>query len=677
MNSKLLRGVSLATLALCLTHAGARAQDAEESEGVVIGADGVVFLDTVTVFATKREEDPFDIDGAVEVATPEDLLPRNFIKVDQLDRVFADVNIRQRSSRAYTNITIRGQSSVDFYNPTAQVYVDGLPQDQTTFAQLLPTGLEQVELLYGPQGTLYGRNAIGGVFNIVTRKPDDVFRVEGTGAAGNLDYDGALLVNVPIVPDALFADFSIAGLKEEGEYEQVYSDQNIGDSEEWTGRVRVRYAPSESPWDIMLTASHDDLDSDEEQFVPEADFDQRTALPYPSHYTLETDSYGASVAYDLGFAEIKSLTGYQDRVLDRTIQGYYTPETQTTLSEELRLSSYEDDGSTFDYVFGLFAQRLDFEREFPAFMQTSKQTIDSYAAFGELTWHITDRFDVTPGLRFDYEKADATAVGAVALQNSDSWTAVSPKIAVGYDFTDTWRAYALYSTGFKPGGFTRNVTIYNISYAYDPQHTDNFEIGTKVKAFDGRVEFSAAAYYNITDDYQLFVGIQPVQYLQNVGEVEAKGVDFTVKAHLTDRLQITGALAFNETEFTKYENPYMPTLNYTGNTVPYAPPVTANFNVAYNFAIPNLPGDLTVHGGVSYIGETWFDESNTVGQDAYALLDAGLTWKASGNFSFDIFIDNITDETYAVYGYDSGTALGALYQLGQGRSFGGRLNVRY
>ncbi|MGL1446924.1 Plug domain-containing protein, partial [Vibrio parahaemolyticus] len=78
------------------------------------------------------------------------------------DRLFPDVNVRARSSRAYSNFTIRGQSSVDFYNPTVQVYVDGLPQDQTTFSQLLPQNLDRVELLYGPQGTLYGRGAVGG-----------------------------------------------------------------------------------------------------------------------------------------------------------------------------------------------------------------------------------------------------------------------------------------------------------------------------------------------------------------------------------------------------------------------------------------------------------------------------------------------------------------------------------
>mgnify|MGYP002177920857 FL=1 len=144
MNSTLLRGVSLATLALGLAQSAAHAQDAQDAQDtdeVIVSADGAILLDTLMVTATKRDEDPFEIDGAVEVAKPENLTPRNFIKFNQLDRVFADVNIRQRSSRAYSNITIRGQSSVDFYNPTAQALGHGLPHDQHSLPQLLPPRL--------------------------------------------------------------------------------------------------------------------------------------------------------------------------------------------------------------------------------------------------------------------------------------------------------------------------------------------------------------------------------------------------------------------------------------------------------------------------------------------------------------------------------------------------------
>ncbi|MEM7123441.1 MAG: TonB-dependent receptor [Pseudomonadota bacterium] len=667
MTRRLLPFALLPVVALGLSHQEVFAED----------EDTVIILNPITVVGTKRDEDPFEVDGMIAVVEPEELYSRDFLMVDQLDRVFADVNIRQRSSRAYTNVTIRGQSSVDFYNPTTQIYIDGLPQDQTLFGQLLPQALEQVELLYGPQGTLYGRGAVGGVFNIVTRKPDNVLSADATGSYGNLQHDGALLVNIPLVDEMLFADFALAGMKEQGEYRQAVTNKAIGDSNIWNGRARLRYAPYDSPWDIMVTAAHDDVSSDEEQYVQAFNIERRIALPVSSQYTLDTNSYSATVSYDLGFAELTSFTGYQDRDLDRTIFGSYTPETQWTLSEEVRLATVPDDERAIDYVVGLYAQRLDFERNVPAAFQTSQQTIDTYAVFGEATWHATDRLDVTPGLRFDYERADATAVGAVTLSNSDSWSAVSPKFALGYALEDDWRVYGLYSTGFKAGGFTRNVSPANIAFSYDPQYTHNFEVGTKLMALDGLLEFSAAAYYNITKDYQLFVGLQPNQYLQNVGEVEGRGIDFMLTAYPTDQLAVTGNLAFNNTEFTEYANPTTPGVDLTGNTVPYAPPVTANLNVVYDLDIAPRNGDLAVHGGITYVGEIYFDETNTIGQGGYTLLDAGITWTFNENVSASAYIDNITDKTYAVYGFNGGPFLGNLFQLGEGRNYGARLTLSF
>ena len=150
---------------------------------------------------------------------------------------------------------------------------------------------------------------------------------------------------------------------------------------------------------------------------------------------------------------------------------------------------------------------------------------------------------------------------------------MTPKVALGYKLTEAWRLYGLYSTGFKPGGIVRNVVLPLPNYTYNPQYTDNFEAGTKYRSADGRTELWAAAYYNVSQDYQLFVGAQPIQILQNAGEVEAKGINVTAKTYIGEDTRLTAGLGLNETKFTEYRNPASPA-NYTGNTVPYAPEVT-------------------------------------------------------------------------------------------------------
>lgn len=127
-------------------------------------------------------QEAFEVPATVAIVEAQELQDRGIASAGELDRAFVGTNIRSRSNRAYTNVTVRGQSSVDYYEPSVQLYVDGLPQDPSIFSQLLPAGLDSVELLYGPQGTLYGRGAIGGVINVVTRKPDNELRVDTAGA---------------------------------------------------------------------------------------------------------------------------------------------------------------------------------------------------------------------------------------------------------------------------------------------------------------------------------------------------------------------------------------------------------------------------------------------------------------------------------------------------------------
>lgn len=306
----------------------------------------------------------------------------------------------------------------------------------------------------------------------------------------------------------------------------------------------------------------------------------------------------------------------------------------------------------------------------------SEQTIDSYAAFADLTWHASERLDINPGIRFDYETVDAHAQGGVSLDDSDSFSAVSPKLGATYALTDDWRAYGLFSTGFKAGGFTRTLTPANIAFTYEPQQTYNGEVGIKYRAPDGWLEGSLAAYYNVTTDYQMFVGVQPVQYLQNVGEVTAKGVDLSVTARPTDRLEVSAAVGYNHTTFTDYSNPVTPGVDRTGNTVPYAPELTGNLSLAYTFDLADGWGQLTPRLGMTYASEIFFDETNTIGQGDVTLVDLGVKWRVNDKVVADAFVNNVFDETYAVYGFQF-PQYGNLYQLGSGRAYGGRISFAF
>ncbi|NIF29085.1 TonB-dependent receptor [Pantoea sp. Tr-811] len=637
-----------------------------------------VELPAVTVKATKRDQPLQDIAGAADVATADEILPRGLHRVDQLDRVFTDVNIRQRSSRAFDNFTIRGQSSPDFYNPAAQLLIDGLPQDQALLSQLLPQGLEQVEILYGPQGTLYGRGAVGGVVNVVTRKPDDQARLDATVDANKRGQGVQLMASGPLVPGALFGDIAVGTRDDRGELKDMYTGSRLGDNDDSNGRVRLRYAPDGSPLDVMVTAARDVTHSDEEYFIVNGNKDARRVLPMASHYRLATNSYGLHVDYDLGPMVLSALTGYQTRDNERTVFGSYTPEQQRTISQELRLASRQAPGNTFDFVTGLYAEDLDFKRQIPLYALDSHQDIRSYAAYGELTWHATDRLDITPGIRFEQQRTDVdTRFAALSMDNDKRDNATSPKLGINYKLTDDVSVYALFSTGFKAGGFTRAVTPQNIDFSYSPQKARNYEVGFKANLFDNSLELAGAAYLMKIKDYQLSVGPVEGQYLQNVGDARTRGASLTAKWQATEALRVKAGVAVNKSEFRHYQDPTGASSNdLSGNILPYAPRSTANLAAEYAFELGNGMA-LIPHVGVSYIGKTYFDEANTMVQGGYSLLDAGVSWQVNRNLSADFYVDNLADKTYAVYAFDAGAPIGTAYQVGEGRLAGVRLNLSF
>jgi pesticin/yersiniabactin receptor len=631
--------------------------------------------DVIIVTASKRPQPIGSIDGLVAVAMSDNLDLRGFQGVEQLDRLFADLSLRARSSRAYANVTIRGQSSADFYNPSAQLFVDGLPQDQALFFQLLPVGLDRVETLYGPQGTLYGRGAVGGVINVVTRKPGDGPMIQGTGAVTELGETGQVLATLSLVPDTLQGDALVAMRREQGALSGLSTGRTLGGSSGETARLRLHYAPAGGGIDLMASVQRGVLRSDEEYFVPAPYLDQRRALEVPSHYRLRTDSYGFTASFDLGFATLTALTGYQDRDLDRTIFGSHTPETQRTFNQELRLASVG--GGAVDYVAGLYYEDLRFTRIVPAYTLGSRQVIRTMAAFGELSWHATDKLDITPGLRVSRELTHAdTSYGPLSLANRDEATSLLPKLALGYQANKALRLHAIFSTGFKAGGFTRAVTPATIAFSYDPQHSYNFELGAALRSADGRTEASLSAYYVVNTGFQLSVGPVSGMYLQNVGTTRAKGLNLNGRLEPVDDLTLTLSGSLNKSWFSRYDNPANPGIDLAGNRMPYAPEAMLNASLRYDITLPGF-GRLSPHGGISLIGRSWFDEANSLGQTGYALLDAGLSWQAKTGLALDLYGDNLTDRHYTTYGFDAGPGIGPVYQLGKGRELGVRARAAF
>ncbi len=249
---------------LALSGADSRAQD----------AGGGTILDKITITATKRAQEIGKVDSSVTVVTGEELAQRGVRTVDDLPKVFPGVSMGNRGNRVYSNVTVRGISSPDYFNPTVQVYVDGVPQLPSSFAQML-TDVERVELLRGPQGTLYGANAYGGVINIITKRNDaNRFYVET-----NISLDEPSLEiggTAAVVPDALYFDYASSFRHFSGDIDDATTGKDdINTSNNGYGRATLRYAPTGGDFDAAFSYSKEKLLSHEELYSFQADVDDR------------------------------------------------------------------------------------------------------------------------------------------------------------------------------------------------------------------------------------------------------------------------------------------------------------------------------------------------------------------------------------------------------------------
>ncbi|WP_245281530.1 TonB-dependent receptor [Rhizobium sp. AAP43] len=646
---------------------------------------GETVLDAITVTAGKREQELGKVDASVTVVSGEELAARGIATVEDLQKVFPGFSMGNRGNRVYANVTVRGMSSPDYFNPTVQVYVDGVPQLPSAYSQML-ADVERVELLRGPQGTLYGANAYGGVINIVTKKRDaNRFYVETNVSPDEptVEVGGAAV----LLPDTLYLDYAAKFEHFSGDIDDAATGKDdVNTSNNGYGRATLRYAPVGGDFDAALSYSRERLSSHEELYSFDADVDDRIYRSdlYGDIPLLERDLTSVSGQWNYRFGDftLSGITSYQNSDVRRDFSAgagsrYAWPQEDETISQELRLA-YE--GEIVSGVGGVWYSHNDFMGWKSAIApyygaSTNNVVSDSVAAFGELTWHANDRLDLTGGLRATYDRSSIDAYRADSFgtgmgfdfEEKADFTSLQPKFAAGYQLSPDMRLIGVISRGYKPGGFNHSISSTIDAASYDAETAWNFEAGVKSTLLDGDLDLSATVYHIRSSDKQIYVGMIGQQFIRNAGVAVSTGIELEAAWRATDRLTLTGNAAFGRSEFTDFTDPYTG-VSYDGNSVPYAPDVTAHVNIAYLVSGEWFDGRLTANLGANAYSQTYFDEANSSGQDAYATFDASFDFAKDDGLSARLYVQNIADTPYKTSGYSNGTY--ELGTLGKGRTLG-------
>ena len=580
--------------------------------GSVVAQDARPVFEEVIVTAEKRTESLQDLSQAVTALSDEDLDNRQITTFVDLSAIAPGVNIAKNEGFK-TVITIRGvgneanQNAIA--NPSVSYHLDGIYVASPFALQTDFLDLERIEVLRGPQGTLFGQNSTGGAINVITKAPttDEVY---GTAdlTLGNYDLVRARgAINVPM-GDSVAMRASIATNQHDGFSENVILDQELDDADSISGRLRFLIEPTDT-FRVHLTAQYFDEDRNgaaQKGLLDTTRDARKLRQDSPAEYQLTSEIYSAVLEWDLEPFTVKSLTSYQhDDVLIRRdndrndldslppfalLPSFYDAETSDlkTFTQEFNLISGDPLFGKLDWVAGVFyldteiegeiLERLDFgfDGEFDpftvedvynfngdfGFISDAAPTRESVSVYGQGTWNFNDEWRTVFGLRYTDDEVTSEVTNFYGRSGTESLEVQSDKITgrlvLEHDFNDYTMGYVSFTRGFKPGGSNLTFGLEDeiapivVLPTYEEEVVDAYEIGLKTDLADGRVRINTAAFYYDYEGLQ-YQATDPEVFQGGVGNIpesEIYGAELEFAAFLTDNLVLDARMAWLETEIT-------------------------------------------------------------------------------------------------------------------------------
>ncbi len=542
------------------------------------------------------------------------------------------------------------------------IYVDQVYYSRIASATFDFTDTERIEVLRGPQGTLYGKNTTAGAINITTRKPSFTPEARIELTTGNYQFIQAKAsVSGPLIPDKLAIRLSAAVTERDGTIHNVATGKDLNAQDNKSVRGQLYWKPTET-LDLALSGDYGQqnpnccvqyyvrtgatqrplirqyaaLAAAQGYVVPSTNaFDRVTDVDTPLRAKQELGGVSLLANLDLGASTITSVSAWRfwhwDPSNDRDFIGLpittvsANPSQQTQYSQELRIAS--NGKHTLDYVLGAFYfyQTIDTQGlqvqgpaasafllnptsaggRNPATLNglTSRNTIGftntSAALFGKLTWNVSDRFQIAPGLRLNYDKKKGDYVsvvtngtgtaltadqrGVLAPQsyqpNFDNWN-LSGDITAAYTVTSDIHAYATYARSYKSGGINLSGLPLDLSNnpilsaaTVRPEKVNHYELGLKTQFIDRRLTLNLAGFWTEISDYQATVTNGQLGvlrgYLANAGKVRTRGLEFDSAFRPTNRFSVYANGAYTDAKYVKFvDAPCPPELS--GGSAPTA-----------------------------------------------------------------------------------------------------------
>jgi len=693
--------------------------------GTATAQTSATALDEIIVTAQKRAENLQDVPISIAAVSADTIQKAGVQTLDAVQRLTPGLNMSAIGSGfvSYSYIRGAGTNVIDSgSDPSVAFFVDEVYLAGTAGLQFDLLDVERVEVLKGPQGTLFGRNAAAGAISIISKRPESEFNAYVQADAGNYDFYAVRGgITGPLSADGAWR-YRLAGAhRERGAYTENPAGRDPGfidnytfkgsveyQGEKLTARLTGDYFTSDNGMTNHYLATANQVGLLNPAVIPTLPTDQSMFRRYYNVDGFEkqkTFMLTARLEYELPFATLTSITGYRDNHFrrlqdqDGTIaDGYALGANQQdiTWSQELRLSN---DGERFRWIAGLYfyhgmTDRRDTIDSGPDFavaalrssLGTYGQNLDvkSYAVFGQATYDVTDQLSVTLGGRYTKDKKvsdQATdpfgPVGAYFVKLTPEWDSFDPAVTVEYEASDDIMLYGSFRQGFKSGGFqSLPGSLALASTVYDPEQVRAYELGAKTQWLEGRVTANVAGFWADIDDQQILrIPVVGLTIIDNAGKTRTKGVDFTFTARPTPQLRLDFNTTLQKARFREYVSNG---ISFKGNHQLRSPDVA--ISAAAEYTVPLSVGDLTFRADYSHQSKIFFDAANISTENAfqpgYSLVNGRITFSPSNsNWDLSVWGKNLGDKEYFRNVAISGPS--GVATPGDPRTYGVSVNWRF
>jgi outer membrane receptor protein involved in Fe transport len=713
-------------------------------------------LEEVIVTAQKRAESLQDVPISVLALSGDRMRDAGIQRVEDLSKYVP--NFQMTETTTGNQIFIRGVGSGlnRGFEQSVGMFIDGVYAGRSQQFRNPFMDIAMVEVLRGPQGTLFGKNTVAGAINIRTQEPTDEFEAE-VRATYEMEYGDPELEGFfsgPIT-DNLSGRIAARYREAEGFIDNRFLDEDEPQRDEQAIRGSLMWTPTDD-LELLLKAETGSFDAEGQssqvtnangvfdfsslgitQFLPDLldpsedgklDFNKAADSHSREATDTDTDNVVLTVNWDVSDFTVTSITGYSSYSFDQLADGDVTnlrfiqqdtAQDFDQYSQEIRLASPL--GEQFEYIVGAYYQYQELENTGSIDFDPTAigvtilpptavgsysdfdQEAETFALFGQATYHFNDAWHLTVGLRWNNEDKEATQdyfvtdlfgktptsnpvnkVIAETVQGSvdhyydedRSRSNTSPSVTLTWDYDDDTMLYARYAKGFKSGGFNEAEVTGDLDrFLFDDEEADSLEIGSKLTLLDGAATLNTALFYTEYTDRQVSAFEDVSFVVGNAAESTSQGLEMDGRWRVTEHLSLSASLAYLDSEFDDFKNASCQaedaavdpgcTQDLSGETTQYAPEWSGSLGIRYARPITDsleFIGQADANYTDEYYHAQDLDPEEVT--DSYTEYNARLAVaQMDGRWEVALIGKNLTDETTNIYGNDIPSFTGAHFSF--------------